>query len=153
MNDNKNRNIKRNNITLFQKNGIKTEESLKKINHNNINKIYNQEIKSFFKKYLSKKKKKKTNEQNKVNINNEDVKSQSESDSNSQNIAELNYHELNNLYLRCYENLKQFYDLNKDIKGLRLEGNKILEEISFEQFNELFLEYGKASKKNLKSMY
>ena len=152
MNNSKIRNIKTNNISLFPKNGIKSEESLKNIKYN-INKLYDQEIKSFFKKYLSKKKNKKNNEQNKININNEDLQSQSESDSNSQNIAELSYHELNNLYLKCYENLKKFYNLNKDIKGIRLEGNKLLEGISLEQFNEFFLEYGKGIKKNLKSMY
>ena len=115
-----------------------------------MNNLYFQEIKSFFRKYLSNLRKLKHIEQNKMNPEEDDAQSHSESDSNSQNIQEFYYHELNNIYLKCYENLKQFYLSIKDIKGLKLEGNKILENISLDQFNELFLEYGKGIKKRFR---
>ena len=116
-----------------------------------MNNLYFQEIKSFFRKYLSNLRKLKYIEQNKKNLEGDDAQSHSESDSNSQNITDFYYHILNSIYLKCYENLKQFYLSIKDKKGLKLEGNKILENISLDQFNELFLEYGKGIKKSFRN--
>ena len=82
-----------------------------------------------------------------LNQNNDDEIS--DSDSNADNLEDV-YHELNNIYLKCYKNLKQFFLLNKDLKGVRLQGNKFLENISLEQFNSLFLKYGKGLEKKLK---
>ena len=127
-----------NDISLFQIQAKSVNDSSVNIN-NNINDFYLEEFKLFFKKYIA-------NQRRKQNVNNDDAFSDSESVESFNEI----YNELNNIYLKCYQNLNQFLKVDNNLKGVRLEGNKLLENISLEQFNELFSEYGKGIEKKLK---
>ena len=112
----------------------------------NMNDLYLEEFKLFFKRYVENQRKKKLSE---LNNNNDDGFSDSESNYD-ENYTDI-YNELNNIYLKCFKKLNQFIKVNKNSKGIRLEGNKSLENVSLEEFNELFSEYGKGIQKKFKT--
>ena len=61
-----------------------------------------------------------------------------------------NKNELNSIYLTNLNNLNNFLQKSKNLKGVTLRGNKLLENISLDKFNEFFREYGKSIEKKLK---
>ena len=130
-----------NNSLLFQKKGIPSN-NISYINGDK--KIFcHEQIKLFFKKYIVKQRKKKEN------IKNDDY---SDSNSNSNYCDDFDIvNELNNIYLKYYKDLNNFIKTNKNSKGLSLQGNKLLENISLEEFNEIFSQYGKGLEKKLKT--
>ena len=138
MSDLNNNNI--NNISLFQNSVISSNNHSSNINYN-INDLYLEEFKLFFRKYVLNQRKKE------IDSNHNSEEGFSDSDSCYSDI----YNELNNIYLKCFKNLNQFLKENQNSKGVRLEGNKLLENISLEQFNELFSQYGKGIKKKFKT--
>ena len=116
----------------------KSKTSRKLISHinSNIKLLKPEEFKNFFKKY----------HQNKNKSNNP---SESETDSYMNDIPE-NKNELNSIYLTNLNNLNNFLQKSKNLKGVTLRGNKLLENISLDKFNEFFREYGKSIEKKLK---
>ena len=102
----------------------------------NIRQLDPDEYKFFFKRYIHNK--------NSIKINNE-----SETDSTSEEILEVNY-ELNSIYLSNLNNLNNFLQKSINWHGITLKGNKLLENISLNKFNEFFREYGKKIEKKLK---
>ena len=116
----------------------KSKTSRKLISHinSNIKLLKPEEFKYFFKKY----------HQNKNKSNNP---SESETDSYMNDIPE-NKNELNSIYLTNLNNLNNFLQKSKNLKGVTLRGNKLLENISLDKFNEFFREYGKSIEKKLK---
>ena len=93
----------------------------------NIRQLDPDEYKFFFKRYIHNK--------NSIKINNE-----SETDSTSEEILEVNY-ELNSIYLSNLNNLNNFLQKSINWHGITLKGNKLLENISLNKFNEFFREY------------
>ena len=138
MSDLNNNNI---NNTLFP-NSVKSSNNHSSNINYNINDLYHEEFKLFFRKYVSNQRKKENLDSN---HNSEEGLSASDSGFSDK------YNELNNIYLKCFKNLNQFLKVNKNSKGIRLEGNKLLENISLEHFNELFSQYGKGIKKKIQN--
>ena len=137
--DNNNTNhINKSNISLIPKRPISSNRSTVNLN-NNLTDFYIEEFKNIFKKYLS-------NQHRKQNQPNDDTNSETESTGSNGEI----YNELNNIYLKSFKNLNQFLKEDDNLKGVRLQGNKLLENISLEQFNEFFSQYGKGIEKKLK---
>ena len=87
------------------------------------NNYYLNQFKYLFKQYTSQKNKNPIINYNQIN-NNE------------------TFHELNNIYLKSYKKLKNYFDNQLNEKGLKLEGNKKLENLPFREFNNFFQEYG-----------
>ena len=105
---------------------------------NDINDDEHKEFKLIFRKYIA----------NLKNNKNNDFFS--DSDSDLDNFADINK-DLNNIYLKYYKNLNQFLNENKNLKGVKLEGNKSLQNISLEEFNKEFSQYGKNLEQKLKT--
>ena len=55
---------------------------------------------------------------------------------NNNNIDSL--HEINNYYLKCQKNLKNYFSNDKNAFGLKFEGNKKLQNYSLDKFNNIF---------------
>ena len=142
MNNNYNNN--NNNSSLFRKEEI-SDNNISQDDNNDINDEELEEFKLIFRKYITKQKKNKNKDlfQNKSDI-------LSDSDSDLENFVDI-YNELNNIYLKCYKNLNQFLNENKNLKGVKLEGNKSLQNISLEEFNKEFSQYGKNLEQKLKT--
>ena len=102
----------------------------------NIRQLTPEEYKFFFKKYIH-------------NKNGIKIQSESETDSTFDQIQEGNY-ELNLIYLSNLNNLNNFLQKSINWRGITLKGNKLLENISLNKFNEFFREYGKKIEKKLK---
>ena len=104
--------------------------------NSNIKHLTPEEFKFFFKRYYRSK-------------NGFKIKNESESDSTYSELPESNS-ELNVIYLRNLNNLNNFLQKAKNLKGVTLRGNRLLENISINQFNEFFREYGRNIEKKLK---
>ena len=78
-----------------------------------IDNLYLNEFKLFFKKYIENQKKRKNN-----------INGTSDSDSTIENFTDI-YNELNNLYLKSFKNLNNYLKQNNNLKGIRLEGNRL----------------------------
>ena len=105
----------------------------------NIRQLTPEEYKFFFKKYIH-------------NKNSIKIQSESETDSTFEQIQEGNY-ELNLIYLSNLNNLNNFLQKSINWRGITLKGNKLLENISLNKFNEFFREYGKKIEKNKTSSF
>ena len=130
--------INKKNISLIPRKPMSSNISTINIK-NNLTLFYIEEFKNFFRKYV-------TNQRLKKKMPNEETMSDEES---AGSFSEIN-NELNNIYLKCYKNVNQFLKENNNSKGVRLQGNKLLENISLEQFNELFSQYGEGIEKKLR---
>ena len=108
---------------------------MKNIN-SNIKQLNPEDYKFFFKRYYLYK-------------NGNKPKEESETDSTYDDLPENNY-ELNTIYLRNLNNLNKFLQKKNNLRGITLRGNKLLENISLNKFNEFFREYGKSIEKKLK---
>ena len=104
--------------------------------NSNIKRLTPEKFKYFFKRYYQSK-------------NGIKIKSESESDSTYSELPESSS-ELNIIYLHNLKNLYNFLQKAKNLKGVILRGNRLLENISINQFNEFFKEYGKSIQKKLK---
>ena len=131
-------NISNNNIPLFSLQDQTPNNLSINENYDN-NGLYLENFKIFFRKYIANQRKQQNNKD-----------SFSDSNSDLENLPDI-YNEINNIYLKSLKNLNQFLKENHNKKGIRLEGNKLLENISIEQFNELFSQYGKGIKNKLKT--
>ena len=108
---------------------------VKNIN-SNIKQLTPEEYKFFFKRYVRNKSCKK-------------IKTDSETDSTFDELPENN-NELNSIYLSNLNNLNKFLQKKNNLRGITLRGNRFLENISINKFNEFFREYGKNIEKKLK---
>ena len=133
-----------NKTSLFINEGI-SGNNLSQNENNDINEDELEEFKLIFRKYIAKQKKNKNKNffQNKNDI-------LSDSDSDLENFVDI-YNELNSLYLKCYKNLNQFLKENKNLKGVKLEGNKSLKNLSLDQFNKIFSQNEKYLEQKLKT--
>ena len=104
--------------------------------NSNINNLTPEELKFFFKRYHHNK--------NKAKILN-----QSETDSSFNELPE-SQNQLNAIYIHNLNSLNQFLQKQTNLRGLTLRGNRLLENISLNKFNEFFKEYGKSIEKKLK---
>ena len=129
-------------MSNINKNSSSVPKSLKPNNKliKNLNSNYKQltpeEFKFFFKRFHQYK-------------NHNKSKEESETDSTYDDLPESNY-ELNSIYLRNLNNLNTFLQKKNNLRGITLRGNKLLENISLNKFNEFFREYGKNIEKKLK---
>ena len=112
-----------------------TKIILKNLNAN-LNNLTSEELKLFFKRYHRSK--------NGIKILNE-----SETDSTFTELPE-NQNQLNAIYIHNLNSLNKFLQKQTNLRGLTLRGNKLLENISLNKFNEFFKEYGKSIEKKLK---
>ena len=108
---------------------------LKNLN-SSLNNLTPEELKFFFKRYHRNK--------NGIKILNE-----SETDSTYTDLPE-NQNQLNAIYIHNLNSLNQFLQKQTNLRGLTLQGNRLLENISLNKFNEFFREYGKSIEKKLK---
>ena len=124
-----------NNTSSVPKSSKGSNSLIKNIN-SNIKKVPPEEFKFFFKRYHRNKNAKK-------------LLIESDTDSTIGEIQENNY-ELNTIYIKNLNNLNNFLQKTNNLRGITLRGNKLLENISINKFNEFFKEYGKSIEKKLK---
>ena len=125
----------KNNKSLSVPKSQKVSNNLINNINSNIKHLTPEEFKFFFKRYYRSK-------------NGFKIKSESESNSTYSELPESSS-ELNVIYLRNLSNLNNFLQ-KANLKGVTLRGNRLLENISINQFNEFFREYGKNIEKKLK---
>ena len=124
-----------NNKSSVPKSSKGSNSLIKNIN-SNIKKVPPEEFKFFFKRYHR-------------NKNAKNLLIESDTDSTIGEIQENNY-ELNTIYIKNLNNLNNFLQKTNNLRGITLRGNKLLENISINKFNEFFKEYGKSIEKKLK---
>ena len=66
-------------------------------------------------------------------------------------INKDSHHEINNYYLKCQRNLKNYFMNDKNKFGLKFEGNKTLEKCPINKFNNIFNEACSAREQILKN--
>ena len=138
MNNTSNNNNNSNNISLYRLQDISSNNIQQKEKYG-VNNLYIIEFKLFFKKYIASQKRKQNN--------NDAISDQS---SDREYFSDI-YNELNNIYLKSFKNLNNYLKDNNNLKGLRFEGNKLLENISLDTFNDLFSQHCKGMQKKLKT--
>ena len=128
-------NINNNNISNPNLYKAASKIILKNLN-SSINNLTPEELKFFFKRYHR-------------NKNSMKILNDSETDSTITELPE-SQNQLNAIYIHNLNSLNQFLQKQKNLKGLTLQGNRLLENISLNKFNEFFREYGKSIEKKLK---
>ena len=128
-------NINNNNTSNLKLYKAASKIILKNLN-SSLNNLTPEELKFFFKRYHRSK--------NGIKILNV-----SETDSTYTELPE-NQNQLNAIYIHNLNSLNQFLQKQTNLRGLTLQGNRLLENISLNKFNEFFREYGKSIEKKLK---